>query len=99
MTSLCLFLEDCSVTTPIAELFLQRRSVVVVGIDQREYFRNNGRSATIHDMGLSVTFQRLASESQAASDVTYRESNRPLQASPELFIVERAGRRTSFQDL
>jgi len=79
----------------------------------------NSWSATVHDMGLSVTFQRLASESQATSDVTYREPNPPLQVRPEryadlsipmqkavqrlapdeLFIVDRAGKRTSFQDL
>ncbi len=84
-----------------------------------KFARENGWSATIHDMGLSVTFQRLASESQATSDVTYRESNPPLQVRPEryadlsipmqkavqrlapdeLFIVDRAGRRRSFQDL
>ena len=45
----------------------------------------NSWSATIHDMGLSVTFQRLASESQATSDVTYRESNPPLQVRPERY--------------
>jgi hypothetical protein len=44
----------------------------------------NGWSATMHNMGLSVTFQRLANESQAAADVTYRESNPPLQVRPEL---------------
>jgi len=32
-----------------------------------KFARENGWSATIHNMGLSVTFQRLASESQAAS--------------------------------
>ena len=32
-----------------------------------KFARENGWSITIHDMGVSVTFQRVASESQAVS--------------------------------
>jgi len=64
-----------------------------------KFARENGWSVKIHDMGISVTFQRLASEGQSASDATYREieSTSPSQAGA--FIVDRAVRRTSFQGL
>jgi hypothetical protein len=45
-----------------------------------KFARENGWSATIHDMGISVTFEGLASESQAASDVTYRECEKSAHA-------------------
>jgi hypothetical protein len=55
-------LQECfPCRTSIAEQRNQARAI-------EKFARENGWSATVHDLGLSVTFQRLASESQAASD-------------------------------
>src|SRR4026207_2328665 len=49
-----------------------------------KFARENGWSVMIHAMGVSVTFQAVASESQAASDMTLRSSEFAHDSGPTI---------------
>jgi len=49
-----------------------------------EFARENGWNVKIHDFGISVTFQAVASESQAVSDMTLRSNEFAHDSGPTI---------------